>query len=245
MDTIDINCDVGEGVSNEKELFPYISSCSIACGGHTGDSSSMRETALLAKTHKVKVGAHPSYPDPDHFGRKSIPLDKETLTKSIQRQINALKEIVESIDVDLHHIKPHGALYHDIATNNIIAETFLNSIRDYKKVVSLFLPYGSNGLALAMKKGFNCFIEAFGDRRYDSDLRLVPRSLAGALITNPEEVLEQCSGIITKKRIDTITKKQKVISANTICIHGDNPKAFQILMYLSRELPNRNIILKK
>ena len=114
---IDINCDVGEGIGNERSLFPHISSCNIACGGHAGDLNSMSEIVQLARRSGIKVGAHPSYPDRENFGRKSMKIEKRLLISSIQKQIKALESILISSNMQLHHIKAHGALYNDMAVN--------------------------------------------------------------------------------------------------------------------------------
>ena len=118
MHCIDLNCDVGEGIGNEALLFPYISSCNIACGGHAGDADSMLETVRLAQKHNVLIGAHPSYPDREHFGRIRIEMAPEVLQKHLERQIKALTGILEPLNIPLHHIKAHGALYNDLASGS-------------------------------------------------------------------------------------------------------------------------------
>ncbi|NNE76300.1 MAG: lactam utilization protein LamB, partial [Pricia sp.] len=140
---IDINCDVGEGIGNEAELFPLISSCNIACGGHAGNTKEMKEIVQLAKLHKVKVGAHPSYPDKAKFGRVSMDITADGLTQSIRRQIENLVRIASKAQIGLNHIKPHGALYNDIAKNESLTNIFLKAIAAYRTDVHLYVPYAS------------------------------------------------------------------------------------------------------
>lgn len=243
--TIDINCDVGEGVGNEAFIFPYISSCNIACGGHAGDQNSMLQIVKLAKIHKLRIGAHPSYPDKLNFGRESMKLDAGDLIKSIQAQIASLVSVLKEQQVSMHHIKPHGALYNDIAVNKERARLFLLSVETYKKEVVLYVPNKTIIAEEAIKQGFRICYEAFGDRNYTEKLKLVSRNLPNALITDPKLVLNHMLEMIEHQRVTTIAGSKIPILADTYCIHGDTPTAYQILMYLSVELPKRHIQLKK
>ncbi|WP_291959554.1 5-oxoprolinase subunit PxpA [Maribacter sp.] len=242
--SIDINCDVGEGVGNEKDLFPMISSCNIACGGHAGSKETIKLCLELAKKHQVKVGAHPSYPDIENFGRVSMSISNEVLIKSIQTQMQTFESVREEIDIPLHHIKPHGALYNDIAKDVQLAETFLTAIAPYKHTVLLYVPYNSIIQKLAIKNGFEVLVEAFADRNYNDDLSLVSRKEKDALITSGKEVLNHILHMYNDKLVKTITGKNVTIEADTYCIHGDTPAALQILTYLSNELPYHNLQVK-
>ncbi|WP_300025049.1 5-oxoprolinase subunit PxpA [uncultured Maribacter sp.] len=242
--SIDINCDVGEGVGNEKDLFPMISSCNIACGGHAGSKETIKLCLELAKKYQVKVGAHPSYPDIENFGRVSMSISNEVLIKSIQTQMQAFESVREEIDIPLHHIKPHGALYNDIAKDVQLAETFLTAIAPYKHPVLLYVPYNSVIQKLAIKNGFEVLVEAFADRNYNDDLSLVSRKEKDALITSGKEVLNHILHMYNDKLVKTITGKNVTIEADTYCIHGDTPAALQILTYLSNELPYHNLQVK-
>ena len=243
--SIDINCDVGEGVENENDLFPYITSCNIACGGHAGDRDSMRYVIRLAKKYGIKIGAHPSYPDKKNFGRISVDLHEKKLIKSISDQMKVFTAILTEERQPLHHIKPHGALYNDITKDRKLAGFFLESIEKYKSDSILYAPYGSSVEKEALKRGFKITYEAFGDRNYSENLTLVPRSMPNALITEPEEVLQHILTMMNKKQVRTASGKMVKILADTYCIHGDTPLALQILMYLNRELPKHHIYLNK
>jgi len=238
---IDINCDVGEGIENEAQLLPLISSCNIACGGHAGDEDTMTEVIRLAKKNKVKVGAHPSYPDKENFGRVSIDIPLDTLKNSIRNQIERFNSILRIEHVEMHHIKAHGALYNDIAKDIKIAQAFLESIQTFKNEVFLYVPYNSIIEAEALNQNFNIKYEAFGDRNYNEDLSLVSRKLPNAVIEFPEKVLEHLLSMITQEQVTVANNSMVKIKADTYCIHGDTPSALQILMYLSKELPHHNI----
>ena len=242
---IDINCDVGEGIGNETSLFPLISSCNIACGGHAGDVNTMRDIAGLAMEHKLKIGAHPSYPDREHFGRVSMKIPPHDLQAVIHEQLTTLQNILRRQNALLHHIKPHGALYNDMMADLLLANTFLEAISYFKSSCFLFVPYGSVIAEEASKQGFKIQYEAFADRRYLGGYHLAPRKMAGAVIESPEAVLQQLLGMVKEKKLRTLDGRQLPIEAQTFCIHGDTPSAFQILMYLAKELPNQGIYLNK
>ena len=244
MYAIDVNCDVGEGAQNEAQLFPFISSCSIACGGHAGNQQSMHIVSKLAKMHKVRVGAHPSYPDKANFGRLSIDVSKKTFIESIRNQIASLAAILKKEQISLHHIKPHGALYNDLAKDHNKANIFLEAIVAYKMDILLYVPYNSIIEQLALANGFKIVYEAFADRNYGDDLKLISRSHPKALIYKPKEVLEHVVHIITKQKVTTLTQQNLDIVAQTVCVHSDTPHSLEIVSYLSQELPKHNIIIK-
>ena len=150
--TIDINCDVGEGIENEHLLMPHISSCNIACGGHFGDEISIDKTIQLAIKNNVLIGAHPSFPDKENFGRKVMNLSKEQLQKSIENQLELFQNRLNFVGQKLHHIKPHGALYNLIAVDKNVAKTFLKAIEKYRKEAFLYVPYNSIIEKLAIEK---------------------------------------------------------------------------------------------
>lgn len=236
MNKIDINCDVGEGVGNERELMPYIQSCNIACGGHAGNELSMKEVVALAIRYKVKIGAHPSYPDMDNFGRRSIKMSKSELAEAILHQIDTLHRVVIDAGGRLNHIKAHGALYNDLAVNKALSIDYLNSIEDYKKELKLFVPYGSVIAEMALKNGFTIVYEAFADRNYNDDLSLVSRKENNAVITDPGIMLKRVLEIKNNGLITTITGKQRSIKASTFCLHSDTENIIESIKYLYQNL---------
>ena len=238
---IDINCDVGEGIGNEEALFPLISSCNIACGGHAGSKESILFCLELAKKYRVKVGAHPSYPDRGNFGRVSMNISSAALIQSIKEQLQLFTSLCDQMDVELHHIKPHGALYNDIAKDEHLAKTFLTGIEEFKKGVVLYVPYGSVIQTLATNQGFKIAIEAFADRNYNTDLSLVSRKESNALITDGKEVLNHLLTMYKENEVKTVSGDKIAIIANTYCIHGDTPSALQILAYITKHLSEHNL----
>lgn len=242
---IDINCDVGEGIGNEEAILPLISSCNIACGGHAGDKETMTRTVILAKEHKVLVGAHPSYPDTENFGRSTMAIDSDRLSLSIQNQIKGLQSILDHEQVTLHHIKAHGALYNDLAKDESLAENYLSAIKAYKPSVHLYVPPNSVIAELARDRGFSVKFEAFADRNYNEDLSLVSRKLPNAVINEPKAVLNHLARMVKQGMVVTLNGVECAMNADTYCLHGDTPNAFQILMYLSNELPKQQIYIKK
>lgn len=242
---IDINCDVGEGVGNEAGLFPLISSCNLSCGAHAGDPETMDKVISLAEEHNVLIGAHPSYPDRENFGRVSMPMTAEELKKSIVGQIQLLEARVIKAGLELHHIKAHGALYNDVSKNKELALIFLDCITPYKNSCKVYAPFGSEVAKEAIKLGFTIVFEAFGDRNYNPDLSLVSRTEPDALILEPEHVLNHVISMVKNGKVTSVNGTIVPIKASTICIHGDTPSALQILMYLSNQLPKHHIHLKK
>ncbi len=242
---IDINCDVGEGFGNEASLFPFITSCNIACGGHAGDMATMQRVLQLATNLNVRAGAHPSYPDRVHFGRNSMSLPEHVLAATITEQIQTFTKAAKGVGVKMHHIKAHGALYNDMVADRELALVYLKAIRPYVGDSLLYVPYGSVISREAISMGFNIVLEAFGDRLYNEDLSLASRNSPGSVISDPGRVLAQIVSIAQHKKVITPKGAETGIEARTFCIHGDTPSALQILMYLNSELPKYNITLEK
>nr|WP_299339674.1 5-oxoprolinase subunit PxpA [Allomuricauda sp.] len=242
---IDINCDVGEGIGNEAELFPLIGSCNIACGGHAGDAKSILEMIHLAKLHKVKIGAHPSYPDRKNFGRQVMDISKEELRQSLKLQLQSFISILKKENVTLHHIKPHGALYNKIAQDENLALLVLSLFEELDVVKRIYAPFGSVVAKMAPKNGVEVVFEAFGDRNYNKDGSLVSRQKENAVIRDPKAVLNHVLPMVKSGKVMTVEGIEIKISADTICIHGDTPNALEILTYLTNELPKHDVLLSK
>ena len=237
---IDINCDVGEGIANEHLLIPYITSCNIACGGHFGDKNSMDTTILLALKNNVLIGAHPSFPDTENFGRKWITISDEELQKSIEIQLDIFQERMKIHKAKLHHIKPHGALYNAIAVDEHLATVFVNSIKKYTENVYLFVPYKSEIEKVALNNNIKIIYEAFADRNYNDDLTLVNRNHKNALITDKEHVFQHVSKMVFDGKVKTLSGFEKSIKADTFCVHSDTENALEIVQYLSNRFNKNN-----
>ena len=244
MNTIAINCDVGEGVSNEHLLMPYISSCNIACGGHYGDVKTMDNTIAIAFENNVLIGAHPSFPDKENFGRKILKMTPEALQKSIESQLLLFKSRLDLVGAKMNHIKPHGALYNLITVDVATAKIFLKAIDKYAKSVFLYVPYNSVIARLAIEKNIRVVYEVFADRNYNSDLSLVSRNQENALITDAVAVFKHVVHMYQHHEVIAISGEKKPIIADTFCVHGDQEKALSILIYLSEHLKKQGIAIE-
>ena len=244
MNTIAINCDVGEGVSNEHLLMPYISSCNIACGGHYGDVKTMDNTIAIAIENNVLIGAHPSFPDKENFGRKILKMTLEALQKSIESQLQLFKSRLDLVGAKMNHIKPHGALYNLITVDVATAKIFLKAIDKYAKSVFLYVPYNSVIARLAIEKNIRVVYEVFADRNYNSDLSLVSRNQENALITDAVAVFKHVVHMYQHQEVIAISGEKKPIIADTFCVHGDQEKALSILIYLSEHLKKQGIAIE-
>jgi len=236
---IDINADVGEGIGNESLLMPYISSCNIACGGHAGDYETMLEVVKLAKQHKVKIGAHPSFPDKEHFGRKVLEMPCAALFSSIKKQIDDLIKILDAEHLVLHHIKPHGALYNLAAIDERTANVIIEVMKSFVLPIKLYVPYKSVIADLALKNNINITYEAFADRNYNDDLTLVSRQEKWALIDNESVIFEHVFKMVSEHKVKTINSTEVALKAETFCIHGDTPKAVKIVKSLKNKLEKK------
>ncbi|GAA3630295.1 5-oxoprolinase subunit PxpA [Flavivirga jejuensis] len=242
--TIDINVDVGEGIGNESELMPFISSCNIACGGHAGNTDTMRNVVKLAKKYRVKIGAHPSFPDKVNFGRINMEMSNEALFKSIKDQIDDLVAILDEEQEPLHHVKPHGALYNLAAVDEKIAHIVIEVIKTISSPVKLYVPFKSEIEKLAISQNIPIIYEAFADRNYNDDLTLVSRKKEAASIHNENHLFEHIFYMILKQKVKTITGKDIDIKVQTFCIHGDNPNAVNLIKNLELRLKKHSIQIK-
>ncbi len=240
---VDINCDVGEGIANENLLMSYISSCNIACGGHFGNTETIDKTIALAIKNNVLIGAHPSFPDKENFGRKVLTISLNELQKSIEGQLELFMERLSFFDVRLNHIKPHGALYNLIAVDEDYANLVVKTIKKYSKNMFLYVPYNSVIEKIAIENNVKIKYEAFADRNYNNDLTLVSRTNKEAVITNPNEVFNHILLMIKKGKVKTIFNEEKTIKAETFCVHGDNKNAVSVLKSLSENLKKEGVYI--
>jgi len=233
---IDINCDLGEGLHNEHIIMPLISSCNISCGAHAGSIEIIDKVIELAVKHKVKIGAHPSFPDRQNFGRKVLDVSNSDLQKSLEDQLTIFKDRALLQNATIHHVKPHGALYNLIAVNREKASVVIAAIQHVFEAVKLYVPYQSRIEEVAIQSGLEIVYEAFADRRYNEDLSLVSRTFSNALIEDKHEVLKQVQKIANKQLVTTVNFHEKKIKASTFCVHGDTKNAIELLQYLHKHL---------
>ncbi len=231
---IDINCDMGESygrfkIGNDLEIFPFISSCNIACGFHGGDPLHIEHTIKQALKYNVAIGAHPSYPDLAGFGRRHMQLDHAELKALVKYQVAALKGMTESLGGKLSYVKPHGALYNSAADDKEEAEAVCTAIRELDTNLKLMGLAGSSIETVARDHGIGFIKEAFADRRYTPNGRLMTRSLEGSVIDTPKDAARQVYEICVNNRVCSSNGSWVTTNANSICIHGDNPAAVDIL----------------
>jgi 5-oxoprolinase (ATP-hydrolysing) subunit A len=225
---VDINCDTGEGIGNEAAIMPFITSANIACGFHAGDEAAMREMVALCLQHGVKIGAHPSFPDRENFGRvDSIAkgLKPEAVAEIVSEQLFALQKICNELGATLHHVKPHGALYNRAAWDEEVAAQVCKGIKAVNPQLIVFGLSGSKMSGIAAQHGLFFLHEVFADRTYQDDGSLTLRSQANALITDEAACLAQAQQMISENKVTTVSGKQIPIQADTLCIHGDGPHA--------------------
>jgi len=220
---IDISADLGEGSPGEQEIWPHITSANVACGGHIGDEHSMREAARLAHQHGVRFGAHPSYPDREHFGRKSLDIAPDALRHSLIEQISALNTFAP-----VQHVKPHGALYNDAHKNRALAGVIIEAMQHISPALAIVAPDHSQMAAAARAASMNVIRESFADRRYESDGSLTPRSIAGSTLT-VEEAAAQAALLARESIVVARDGSRITIAFDTICIHADMEGAVERL----------------
>lgn len=224
-----INCDLGEGISNEASIIPLIDLASVACGGHFGDRNTIKDTLTLVKRFDKKAGAHPSYPDRENFGRKSIQIAHYDLLQSLKSQINLFLEVAEEEKIEIDHIKFHGALYNDAAEDVELAKVLIDFLKKEFPNTPLFVPPHSEIEKVTIQKELPYRLEVFGDRAYQANYKLASRSLKNSLFTNKIEVISHLDLLINQKEIRAITGEHIPIHADTICFHGDNPGILDFL----------------
>ena len=234
--SIDINADLGEGIGNETNLMPLLSSCNIACGGHAGNNDSMELCVKLAKHHRVKIGAHPSFPDKENFGRQIVNIPCAALYQTIKNQIKSLMRVVREQHAALHHVKPHGALYNLAAKDKKTAEVIVEVMKSIHLPLKLYVPYGSVISEIAKNEGVPITFEAFADRNYNEDLSLVSRSNKNAIILDVGKMTNHVQNMILNKKVKTINGVEVPIEVETICVHGDHPKALKLIKNLRQNL---------
>ena len=230
---MDINCDMGEIPRLLKnnvysDLMDHVTSINLACGGHAGDVSMMRELVRIAKRKNVRIGAHPSYPDRENFGRLELEMDPEELLRSICEQVRSLIRVAEEESVSISHIKPHGALYNQAAKDTHLARVIGNAVDRVAPDLDIMCLSGSLMVKILEDMGLKVVQEGFADRTYERDGGLRDRGSDRALITDPQKAADQARSIIEDKKIITFDGSEISLEAQTLCVHSDTPNAIAI-----------------
>ena len=223
--SLDFNCDLGEGCGDDAAIIPLLSSANIACGFHAGDALSMRDTVALCRRHGVAIGAHPSLPDREGFGRRELPVTPESAYAITLYQLGALAAIARAQDAHVAHLKPHGALYNMAARDRALADAIATATRDFDRDLWLIGLSGSALTAAGEALGLRVAHEAFVERRYEADGTLTPRSRPDAVIDNLDESLEQARRLLREGVVIARTGERVALRMDTLCLHGDRPDA--------------------
>ena len=246
---ININCDLGEkskhhSNKSDPELLSIVNSANVACGYHAGDDESMNQVIQISKKNGVSIGAHPSFNDPENFGRKRMNLPESEIRKLIIDQYEILQEIALSHGEKVTHIKPHGALNNMACEDIDLAKILAKTIKDINKELIYLVPTGSKMEQAANNFNLKIACEIFADRNYEDDGNLVSRKKHNALITNPDEAKKHVLRMVENQALNCHSGKQIPCEIDSICIHGDNQSSLDTAIAIKKNLIENNIILK-
>lgn len=243
MKHVDLNVDLAEGCSNDQHLLQLVTSANIACGLHAGDFNEMHKAIRWAKENKVRVGAHPSFPDRENFGRTNMLLPDDELKACLLYQLGAVKALCDAEGVSLSYVKPHGALYNQAAKDESLAALIALTIKQFDPSLKLMGLSGSLMLKVAQQHGLGIISEVFADRHYLADGSLVPRSRADALVDNDEEAISQVLQMVLQGSVPTVDGQDVAIQADSICLHGDGEHAISFAKKIRKALTEKQIHL--
>lgn len=250
MAVIDLNCDLGESfgvykIGNDKEVLQYISSANIACGYHAGDHNVMMETVELALKNEVQIGAHPGFPDLAGFGRRAMEVTPREIYNLTIYQIGALSAVARVKDTRVAHVKPHGALYNMAAKNRLLADAIAQAVADVDRNMVLFGLAGSELIKAGQAKGLYVAEEVFADRTYQADGTLTPRSEANSMVHDTSLAVARIIRMVKDGKVTAVDGAEVLIKADTICVHGDEPKALEFVRDLRNALYAEDISIRK
>ena len=246
MSCVDLNCDLGESfgaytMGMDEAVIPHVTSVNVACGWHAGDPLIMEKTVALAKKYGVAVGAHPGLPDLMGFGRRPMTVTPEEAGAYVKYQLGALMAFVRGHGMELQHVKPHGALYNMAAKDEALATGICEAIASVDRSIIFMGLAGSVMLEAAKKCGLEVASEVFADRAYNDDGSLVNRKLPGAVIHDPQLAMERAVKMAKEGKVISINGKEISIKADSICVHGDNEKAIELVQNIRKALEGAGI----
>ncbi len=243
---IDLNCDLGESfgaytIGLDDQVIPFITSANVACGYHAGDPVVMEKTVALCKASQVQVGAHPGFPDLMGFGRRNMAVKPEEAGAYVKYQVGALKAFCDAAGVPLHHVKPHGALYNMAGKDHALALAIARAVQSVDPELTLLALSGSQMVEAAKEIGLPYASEVFADRAYLSDGSLVPRSQPGALIEDEDLAVERVVRMALEGKVTAIDGTDIAIQADSVCVHGDGPKALAFVERIAQTLRREGV----
>ncbi len=243
--TVDLNCDLGEGAGFDAELMPWITSANSACGAHAGDAATMQATAALAQRHGVAIGAHPGFADREHFGRRELPILPRAAGELVVAQVQQLQKITGKLGATIAHVKLHGALYNMASRDRALAEVVVEAVGRLAWRPVLFVLAGSVLEQVARERDqARVRAEVFADRTYQSDGSLTPRTQPGALITDENWAVAQVLRMVREGVVRSTDGRDVAIRAETICLHGDGPRAVAFARRLRKEFASAEVAVK-
>ena len=246
---ININCDLGEkskfhSTKCDNDLLKIVNSANIACGFHAGDEITMKNTIEISKKNDVSIGAHPSFNDPENFGRRRLNLEKKEIQKLIIDQYNILQNIAEKQGAIVTHVKPHGALNNMACEDLVLADIIAETISKINIDLIYLVPTGSKMQQAAKKYNMKVACEIFADRNYEDDGNLVSRSKPNAIILDPEKAKEHVLTMVKNQALNCLSGKKINCEIDSICIHGDNQTSLDTAKQIKNVLIENKIILK-
>ena len=245
---ININCDLGESskfcsTENDPLLLKIINSANIACGYHAGDKPTMEKTIKISKENSVSIGAHPSFNDPENFGRKRLNLPSGEISKLIIDQINVLSNIASNSGIKVTHVKPHGALNNMACEDYELAKIISDSIIQVNKDLIFLVPTGSQMENAGKKLGMKIATEIFADRNYEDNGNLVSRSKSNAMITDPEIAKKHVIKMVENQALNCYSGKQIPCEIDSVCVHGDGQSAVKTAKQIREGLIKAGVTL--
>ncbi|WP_233268870.1 LamB/YcsF family protein [Mucilaginibacter lacusdianchii] len=249
MQTIDLNCDMGEAfgnypMPNDETLMDYITSANVACGYHAGDHDVMQHTVAMAVKKGVAIGAHPGLPDLQGFGRREMKISANEAYQITLYQIGALYGFVKAAGAKLHHVKAHGALYNMAAKDAALARSIVQAVHDFDPDLILYALAGSEMIKAAKQIGIYTASEVFADRTYQDDGLLTARSQPNALITDEQQSINQVLLMVKQQQVISINQKNISLVAETLCLHGDGAHAVEFAKTISQRLKAEGVNVK-
>ncbi len=243
---IDINCDMGESygawkMGADAEVMPFVSSANIACGFHGGDPATIRTTVKLAVEHGVAVGAHPSLPDLQGFGRRAMKISPQDMYDLVLYQAGAVEAFARAAGVRLHHVKCHGALYNMAANDDALSEAMARAVKDLGSSVILYALSNSVMMRTAQQQGVHVAGEVFADRGYADDGTLAPRGRPGAMIEDADLAAARALEMVEKRYVTSLSGKPIPVSPDTLCVHGDQPGAVSFAKAIRKLFSERGV----
>lgn len=247
--TVDLNCDLGESygpwrLGDDAAMLSLVSSANIACGFHAGDPTIMRETTATAAREGVTIGAHVGYPDLAGFGRRFIDMSSDSLSDAVIYQIAALEGFARAAGRHVVYVKPHGALYNTVVHHAEQARAVVKATKTFDPSLKILGPPGSAILAAAQQEGVEVVTEAFADRAYTPQGTLVSRKEPGAVLTDIAQVARRAARMVTQGEVEAIDGSVIRMQADSICIHGDSPRAVEMARGIRAEFVGENVQIR-